>query len=77
MNAATEYVQMHVVNYEPSYLALREAVDMYVNGDDGIAPARDFLSDAVSQHLSGMGLDSEDLTDEVDFAAIIAEEAEV
>jgi hypothetical protein len=77
MNAATEYVQMHVVNYEPSYLALREAVDMYVNGDDGIAPARDFLADAVSQHLSGMGLDPEDLTDEVDFAAIVAEEAEV
>lgn len=77
MNAATEYVQLHLVNYEPSYLALRKAVDMYVNGTDGIAPARDFLADAVSEHMTGMGLDAEDLSDDVDYAAIIHDEAEV
>ena len=77
MNAATSYVQMHVVNYEPTYLALQEAVQMYVDGDDGIAPARDFLADAVNQHRAGMGLDYDDLTGDVDYAAIIHDEAGV
>ena len=77
MNAATSYVQLHVVNYEPTYLALREAVRMYVDSDDGIAPAREFLTDAVERRCAAMGLDPEDLTDEVDFAAIIHDEAGV
>lgn len=77
MNADTEYVQLHVVNYEPTYLALLTAVDMYVNGTDGIAAARDHLADAVAEHRDAMGLNPEHLTDEVDYAAIVAEEAGV
>lgn len=77
MNSATRYVQMHVVNFEPTYLALRQAVAMFVEGDDGIGPARDFLTDAVERHRDAMGLDPEDLVDDVDFAAIVAEEAGV
>ena len=77
MNAATEYVQMHVVNYEPTYLALLQAVQLFVEGDDGIAPARDLLVDSVTEHRAAMGLDDEEVGDDVDFAAIVAEEAGV
>ena len=77
MNTATAYVYLHVVNYEPTYLARLQAVRLFVEGHDGIALGRDLLADSVTEHLTAMGLDDDDLSDSVDFAAIVAEEAGV
>jgi len=77
MNADTEYVRMHVVNYEPTYVALNHAVSLYWNDEGkGIAAARDYLRDAVERHYRDAGLDDEHLTDDVDYADIIVWECD-
>ena len=69
MNEATDYVHTHVINYEPTYIALGEAVTM-VWDDEDIHEARDYLADVVDQHWQAMGLDASDLAD-VDYAEMI------
>jgi hypothetical protein len=76
MNEDTDYVHNAIVNYEPTYIALGEAVTAWQADQDGpIGPYRDQLRDDVEQHREAMGLDAGDLTDDVDYAAIIQFEA--
>lgn len=71
MDTATEHVHLHVVNYEPTYVALNHAISMYENdGGRGAAEARDYLIDAVERHALDAGLDYSDL-DDVDYSAMI------
>mgnify|MGYP001353043952 CR=1 FL=1 len=76
MDTPTRTVYERVSAYEPAFAALAHAVSLYVEGDAGIAPARDYLTDAVERHRRDMGLEHQDL-DEVDYAAIIHTEAGV
>ena len=69
MNEATDYVHTHVINYEPTYIALNEAVTMVQDDDQGIY-ASEYLADVVDQHWQAMGLDADDLAD-VDYAEMI------
>jgi hypothetical protein len=76
MNEDTDYVHTHVINYEPTYLVLMDVVTRW-NEDqsNGIADYRDELRAAVESHADAMGLDPEDLSDDVDYAAMIEYEA--
>lgn len=76
MDTPTRTVYERVSAYEPAFVALSHAVSLYVAGDAGIAPAREYLTDAVERHMRDMGLGPQDL-DEVDYAAIIHAEAGV
>lgn len=76
MNDATDYVHTHVVNYEPTYLVLDEVTHMYREGDyEDMAALRDALAESVDQHWPEMGLHPTDLSDDVDYAAMIEYEA--
>lgn len=70
MNEATSYVHLHVVNYEPSYLALMDAVNRLRNGEE-LREVRESLADAVAEHVGGMGLRTNDLGADVDYTAMI------
>lgn len=74
MNDSTSYVRMHVINFEPTYLALMDAVAML---DDGapMCESRDRLAESVDYHREAMGLDADDLDFDVDFADMIEFEA--
>lgn len=75
MGAVTERVYDHIVNYEPTYLALQEAVALYQESSDGIAEARELLADAVEGGaFRAAGLDCSDL-DGVDYSEMIQWEA--
>lgn len=65
MNEDTNYVHTHVVNYEPTYLVLMEAVNNYRDGGD-LCQSRDMVEDAIESNVAGMGLQPSDLTDDVD-----------
>lgn len=77
MNEATDYVHTHVVNYEPTYLVLSEAVERYRNGAyDDVAELRNAVAESVDQNWQAMGLDATDVNDDdVDFVAMIEFEA--
>lgn len=76
MNYTTDYVHTHVVNYEPTYLILSEVVDLYREGDyEDMVTLRDAMAEAVDDHWPVMGLCAEDLTDDVDYIAMIEFEA--
>lgn len=77
MNNDTDYVHTHIVNYEPTYLALADIVRRWEDDEtNGIADYRDDLQAVVEQHWEAMGLDYSDLTDDVDYAVMIQFEAE-
>ena len=76
MNTPTRTVYERISSYEPTFVALSHAVALYVDGDAGIAPAREYLNDAVERHLLDIGLEPAAL-DDVDYAEIIHTEAGV
>lgn len=77
MNEDTDYVHTHVVNYEPTYDVLNDVCQRWmVDHTNGIAEYRDELQKAVELHAHAMGLNSVDLTDDVDYAVMITWEVE-
>jgi hypothetical protein len=75
MQNKTDYVQMHVVNYEPTYKDLMVAVEGVLSGLD-LQQARDILLDSVHQHYEAMGLKYDDIDDsDVSYTTMIMEEA--
>jgi hypothetical protein len=77
MDSDTDYVHTHVVNYEPTYLVLEAAAEVWAHPDPNVtlAELRDDLRDAVEQSWPEMGLRYADL-DDVDYAAMIEWEVE-
>jgi hypothetical protein len=72
VNESTQYVRMHVVNYEPLYVALNHAVSLYRPAEHGsIDAARDYLSAAVGRHYRDAGLDDRHLSGDVDYAEMV------
>lgn len=67
MNDATEYVHDHIVNYEPTYIALMDCVNHNMHPNT--------LKTVVRHSCTAMGLQYEDLRD-VDYAAMIQWERE-
>jgi hypothetical protein len=77
MNEDTDYVHTHIVNYEPTYLVLANCVLAWEDDQHGpLAPYRDILRSEVEANFVAMGLHPRDLTDDVDYAAIIEWELE-
>jgi hypothetical protein len=71
MNESTEYVRMHVINFEPTYLALMEAVKDYQSETLTFHEAREELAAAVHTHREAMGLRASDLGDDVEYGEMI------
>lgn len=76
MNEDTDYVHTAVINYEPTYFALQEAAEAWMDDQSGPrAPYRDQLRDAVEAAVrddpDGIGLQDGDLTDDVDYGSMI------
>lgn len=80
MNEDTDYVHTAVINYEPTYTELQDATAAWMDDQSNpIGEYRDQVRDAVEAAVrddpQGIGLDPSDLTDDVDYAAMIAFEA--
>lgn len=72
MNEDTDYVHTHVVNFEPTYNVLVDVCQRWADDEtNDRSEYRDELRDAVEQHYLEMGLDAEDLSDDVDYGVMI------
>lgn len=71
LNEDTDYVHTAVINYEPTYVVLVEAANGYDDDTFDRPEARDMLRGAVEAHYEAMGLELSDLTDDVDYGAMI------
>lgn len=77
MNEDTDYVHTHVINYEPTYDVINDVCQRWMSDQSSPrAQYRDELQDAVELHYIAMGLDLDDLTDDVDYGVMIEWEIE-
>jgi hypothetical protein len=70
LDKVSSRVHEAVVNYEPTWQAVCEAVDGYTDDELTLQEARDLLRDAAEKHYKALGLELSDL-DDADFSAII------
>jgi hypothetical protein len=75
MDEPTAYVRMHVINYEPSWLALHDAATRYRDDILTLAQASELVAAATGKHRAAMGLKPKHLTGDIGYADMVELEA--